>query len=83
MVEIFLKMKCILLEYAKILKKVHQSESLKRMLQRVGGRFIHPKDLLSEYRANLASELIEHPQLKKAHQWLIDTKLEIIIDSRN
>ena len=66
---------------AKILKKVHQSESLKRMLQRVGGRFIHPKDLLSEYRANLASELIEHPQLKKAHQWLIDTKLEIIIDS--
>ncbi|API89094.1 phosphotransferase [Marinilactibacillus sp. 15R] len=66
---------------AKILKKVHQSESLKRMLQRVGGRSIHPKDLLTEYKSGLAKDLAEHPQLKKAYKWLVDTKLEIIKDS--
>lgn len=66
---------------AKILKKVHRSESLKRMLQRVGGRLIDPEDLLTQYKVNLSSDLVEHPQLSKAYQWLIDTEMDITEDS--
>ncbi|MFC6464746.1 phosphotransferase [Marinilactibacillus sp. GCM10026970] len=66
---------------AKILKKVHRSQSLKRMLQRMGGQSITPQDLLAEYQENIPEELAEHPQLKKALEWVQDTKLDIIKDS--
>jgi thiamine kinase-like enzyme len=51
---------------AQILKKVHRSSSLKRMLQRVGGISVSPSDLLAQYKLGLSSDLSEHPQLKEA-----------------
>ncbi|WP_208559108.1 phosphotransferase family protein [Marinilactibacillus kalidii] len=66
---------------ANILKKVHRSQSLKRMLQRMGGKSITPQDLLAEYQENLSGDLVEHPQLKKALEWVNVTKLDIIKDS--
>ncbi|WP_080146121.1 phosphotransferase family protein [Marinilactibacillus piezotolerans] len=62
---------------ATIMKKVHRSESLKRMLQRLGGKVIEPKSLLLDYKLMLSSDLAEHPQLKRAFQWLSDTESEI------
>lgn len=62
---------------AQILKKVHHSKSLCRMLKRVGGKSISPKDLLAHYTINLSSDLTQHPQLKEAVQQLTAISEEI------
>lgn len=63
---------------AEILRKVHCSMSLKRMLERVGGSHITPQDLLRDYKIGLAADLDHHPGLKKAFQLLIEMKNEVI-----
>lgn len=51
---------------AQILHKVHQSNSLSRMLKRVGGSSVAPNDLLMNYTIHLSSDLAQHPQLQEA-----------------
>lgn len=48
---------------AQLLGKVHSSETLKRMLQRVGGVVTYPEDMLSQYLNELPYELLEHELL--------------------
>lgn len=64
---------------AQILKKVHHSASLKRMLQRVGGSHISPNDLVLQYKMGLSLDLQQHPQLKEAFDLLTGIQ-QIVID---
>lgn len=56
---------------ANILKIVHQSEKLKRLLARVGGETIKAVDLLAEYEDDLPLDLLIHPVLKKTYHYLL------------
>lgn len=51
---------------AEILYKVHHSNSLKRLLKRVGGVSVMPQDLLFDYKMNLSVDLLKHPHLSDA-----------------
>lgn len=50
---------------AGLLAKVHRSALLKKMLKQVGGTYVFPNDLLSEYFRGLSSDLRQHPLLKQ------------------
>lgn len=54
----------------RIVKKVHQSKSLKRMLHRLGGRVLSPNDFYIESRFNLAPELSVHPLVQQAFSYM-------------
>lgn len=60
-----------------ILQKVHCSLSLKRMLERVGGIFITPQDLLVEYKKNLSADLNENTGLESVYEFLNKMKQEV------
>lgn len=50
---------------AKLLARIHDSKILRKMLRQVGGRYIFPEELLSNYFRGLSLELRTHPLLKK------------------
>lgn len=54
-----------------ILVKVHESDTLKRLLNRVGGEEISAVDLLADYEENLTSDLETHPVLERAYHYLM------------
>lgn len=56
---------------AEILGKIHQSDTLKRMLYRVGGKEISAVDLIVEYENDLANDLATHPVMEKAYHYLM------------
>lgn len=56
---------------ANILKKVHESERLKRLLAKVGGQQISAVDLLAEFEINLAPDLENHPVLVSTYHYLL------------
>lgn len=56
---------------ADILVKVHQSDTLKRLLYRVGGEEISAVDLLAEYEDGLTNDLENHPVLEKTYHYLL------------
>ena len=58
-------------QIADILVKVHQSDTLKRMLERVGGEVISAVDILAEYEQDLPSDLATHGVLEKAYHYLL------------
>lgn len=65
----------------RVINKVHQSQSLKRMLHRLGGRVLSPNDFYTESRFNLAPDLAVHPLIQQAITYLEshmpeDTQLE-------
>lgn len=49
-----------------IIRKVHESKSLKRMLMRLGGNVINPTDLYKQSLIDLASDLRTHPLIKES-----------------
>ena len=53
---------------AEILVKIHQSDTLKRLLKRVGGEEVSAVDLLMEYELNLSGDLENHPVLQEAYK---------------
>ena len=56
---------------ANILKKLHQSDRLKRLLKKVGGDTISAVDLIAEYEVNLADDLENHPVLVSTYHYLL------------
>ena len=54
-----------------ILVKLHRSDTLKRLLYRVGGQEVSPVDLLADYEEGLSSDLANHPVLEKAYHELL------------
>lgn len=56
-----------------ILNKLHQSNTLKRLLNRISGIKVDETDLLKKYENHLADDLKEHPLLKDAHQFLMNS----------
>ena len=48
---------------AHMLKKVHESSTLKRMLKRVGGIEVYPEDMLSLYMSDTSFSLMQHELL--------------------
>src|SRR5699024_5360158 len=48
---------------AQMLGKIHSSETLRRMLKRVGGIIFYPDDFLSQYTENLPFDLMQHDLL--------------------
>lgn len=58
-------------QIAAILVKVHQSDTLKRMLDRVGGEEISAVDILADYEQDLPSDLATHAVLEKAYHYLL------------
>ena len=57
---------------ANILAKIHQSDTLKRMLYRVGGKEISAVDIIVNYENDLSSDLVTHPVMEKAYQYLMN-----------
>ncbi|MFO8069037.1 MAG: phosphotransferase family protein [Alkalibacterium sp.] len=53
-----------------IIRKVHHSQSLKRMLMRLGGKTVSPSDFYNDSVFDLASDLRTHPLIKKAIVYL-------------
>lgn len=53
-----------------ILNKLHQSDILKRLLNRISGIEVNEEDLMREYLEDLAIDLKNHPLLKKAYDFL-------------
>lgn len=49
-----------------IISKVHRSQSLKRMLHRLGGKVLSPSDFYYDCVYGLAPELIDHPLIRQA-----------------
>jgi thiamine kinase-like enzyme len=56
---------------ANILVKVHRSDTLKRLLNRVGGEEISAVDLLADFEEGLTSDLENHSVLEKAYHYLL------------
>src|SRR5699024_10440639 len=56
---------------AEILAKIHQSDTLKRMLKRDGGKEVSAVDLLIEYELNLSGDLENHPVLQETYKFLL------------
>lgn len=55
-----------------IIRKVHQSQSLKRMLMRLGGNILNPPDFYNHSLIDLAPDLRMHPLIKEAINFLKD-----------
>ncbi|GBG94478.1 aminoglycoside phosphotransferase [Ligilactobacillus salitolerans] len=53
-----------------LLSRVHHSDLLKRMLEKVGGVHYHPEDFLTLYFRGVPAELLAHPLLKKCAAYL-------------
>ena len=49
-----------------IIRKVHHSQSLKRMLTRLGGRILNPSDFYNHTLFDLAPDLRTHPLIREA-----------------
>lgn len=58
---------------AEILKKIHRSDMLKRLLKLVGGEEISAVYLLTEYEDGLTNDLLKHPVLEEAYHFLLRT----------
>lgn len=58
---------------AQLFAKIHTSETLKRMLQRVGGIVYYPEDMLSQYVSELPFELLEQELLYRVIETLKKT----------
>lgn len=56
-----------------IINKLHQSDTLKRLLNRISGKEINEIDLLKDYEDNLMTDLQKHPLLNEAHQFLVNS----------
>lgn len=56
---------------AKILSKIHDSDTLKRLLKRVGGKEISAVDLIMEFETNLPADLETHPVIVAAYDFLL------------
>ncbi|MDN2452648.1 phosphotransferase family protein [Lactobacillus sp. UCMA15818] len=50
---------------ARLLSRVHRSKILRKMLCQVGGRYVFPEEILSNYFRGLSLELRAHPLLKR------------------
>ncbi|WP_018659418.1 phosphotransferase family protein [Allofustis seminis] len=55
-----------------LLKKVHQSKTLGRLLEKVGGKYLLPADLLDTYVERLAGVLKMNDTLEKAYEYLVN-----------
>ena|SRR5699024_7556200 len=55
---------------AQLLGKIHSSDTLKRMLKRVGGILFYPEDFLSQYMTDLPYDLLQHDLLYRALETL-------------
>ncbi|WP_028274924.1 phosphotransferase family protein [Atopococcus tabaci] len=66
---------------AKMLSKIHHSQTLKRMLVRVGGKTFFPDELLRSYQENLNNQLQQHPLLEEAARYLEDSIF--VVDEEN
>lgn len=64
-------------EVAKILSKIHHSQTLKRMLIRVGGKTLYPDALMQNYKEHLSEELQKHPLLSEAGRYLQETMVNL------
>lgn len=53
-----------------IIRKVHHSQSLKRMLTRLGGKSLNPSDFYNDSLFDLTSDLRTHPLIKEAIVYL-------------
>ncbi|WP_245682998.1 phosphotransferase family protein [Alkalibacterium thalassium] len=53
-----------------MIRKVHQSQSLKRMLHRLGGKVLSPSDFYYNAVYGLAPDLIAHPSIRQAVSYL-------------
>ncbi|OJF95760.1 phosphotransferase family protein [Alkalibacterium sp. 20] len=49
-----------------IIRKVHYSQSLKRMLMRLGGKVLNPSDFYNDSLSDLATDLRTHPLIREA-----------------
>ena len=52
------------------LHRVHQSKTLKKMLQQVDGSYLKPGDLLDQFLQGLASDLESHPTIQEGLAYL-------------
>ncbi|WP_373472124.1 phosphotransferase family protein [Carnobacterium alterfunditum] len=50
-------------EVAKLIGRIHNSATLRRMLARVGGEVVTPKQLIQKYEEKLSLDLQDHPLL--------------------
>lgn len=57
---------------AHILKKLHSSVRLKKMLQNVGGSRTLPEDLINDFEMSLPVEIANHPTVKEALNQVYD-----------
>ncbi|MER2063728.1 MAG: phosphotransferase family protein [Alkalibacterium sp.] len=55
-----------------IIRKVHRSQSLKRMLMRLGGNVLNPKELCNQSLIGIAPDLRMHPLIKEAIVYLTE-----------
>lgn len=55
-----------------LLKKVHQSEKLGRLLEKVEGKYLLATDLLDEYVHNLSEDLKVHQVLDDTYSYLLE-----------
>ncbi|SFB83529.1 Thiamine kinase [Alkalibacterium subtropicum] len=53
-----------------IIRRVHGSQSLKRMLMRLGGSVLNPADLYNQSLIDLAPDLRNHPLINKATTYI-------------
>ncbi|WP_208422235.1 phosphotransferase family protein [Latilactobacillus fragifolii] len=60
-------------QVAKLLARVHQSQLLKRMLQKVGGRVWSANEMLQAYFYDLPQDLRQHPFLEQTADYLKQT----------
>lgn len=60
-------------EVAGLLSRIHHSQTLKRMLTRVGGKTINPVDLVDSYLDGLSLDLRNHPFLQEVVYQLKNT----------
>lgn len=56
-----------------ILRTVHQSKTLRRLLEQVGGKYLLPTDLLDHYVKELPVALKQEATLQKTYHYLIET----------
>lgn len=64
------------LNVSQIVQKVHMSQSLKRMLHRLGGNILSPQDFYREIVLNLDPKLSQEPPVEQALAYLKDTMPE-------
>lgn len=64
-----------------ILSRVHQSQTLRRMLERVGGKTVYASHLLEDLYFNLTPDLQVHPTITQVFNVLIE-QLDHVEDTR-